>query len=141
MNLKILRAILQKDVLSLLPLVALTALLFLFDALVVRLDLLPLWATWGTVVLLVAFVVLIISVFQLDSPASLTEDWLCRPLRKRELLCAKLVLVLATIYLPHAIGTIIADVSLGFSVSEVLLDAVLLPDELFLYLMPVLMFV
>ena len=141
MNFRILGAILKKDVRSLLPLVTLTALLFLADALILRLDLLPLWSTWGTAVLLVAFVVLIVSVFQLDSPASLTEDWLCRPLRKRELLGAKLVLVLAAVYLPHATGTVTADVILGFPVPEVLLDAVLLPDELFLILLPVLMFV
>ena len=41
-------------------------------------------------VILVALVVLILSVFQLDSPASLTDDWLCRPVRKRELIAAKL---------------------------------------------------
>ncbi|HYJ39638.1 MAG TPA: alpha/beta hydrolase [Steroidobacteraceae bacterium] len=141
MNLSILGAILKKDVRSLLPLIALIALLFLADALILRLDLLPLWEIWGTMVLLMAFVVLIISVFQLDSAASLTEDWLCRPLRKRELLGAKVLLVLAVAYLPHAIGTVIADVSLGYPVSEVLLDAVLLPDELFLIFMPVMMFV
>jgi len=140
-NWSILGAVLKKDVRSLLPLVALTALLFLGDAFILRLDLLPLWSIWGTVVLLVAFIVLIISVFQLDSPASLTEDWLCRPVRKRELLGAKIALVLSTVYLPHAVGTLIADVSLGFPLSEVLLDAVLLPDELFLILMPVMMFV
>lgn len=141
MNLRIVRAVLGKDLRSLLPLLTLTALLFLFDAIVVRLDLLPLWAIWGTPVLLVTFVVVIISVFQLDSPASLTEDWLCRPLRKRELLGAKLVLVLAVIYLPHMIGAVIADVSRGFSVREVLIDSVSLPDDLFLILMPLLMFV
>ena len=141
MNWSILGAILKKDVRSLLPLVALTALLFLGDAFILRLDLLPLWPIWGTVVLLVVFIVLIISVFQVDSPASLSEDWLCRPVRKRELLGSKFLLVLATIYLPHAIGTVIADVSLGYPISEILLDAVLLPDELFLILMPVMMFV
>jgi pimeloyl-ACP methyl ester carboxylesterase len=141
MNLLIAGAVLKKDVLSLLPLVALTALLFLGDAFILRLDLLPLWSIWGTVALLVAFIVLIISVFQLDSPASLTEDWLCRPVRKRELLGAKIALVLATVYLPHAIGTVIVDVSLGFSMPEVLLDAVVLPDGMFLMLMPIMMFV
>jgi len=139
-NFRILRAIFEKDVRSLLPLVGLTALLFLGDALIVRLDLLPLWSTWNTAVLLVAFAVLIISVFQLDSPASLTEDWLCRPVRKRELLGSKLLLVLSASYLPHAGGTFIADLILGFSVRESFLDAVLLPDKLFLFLLPFLMF-
>jgi pimeloyl-ACP methyl ester carboxylesterase len=140
-NFRILRAILWKDVQSLMPLVVLTALLFLGDALILRLDLLPLWSFWCTATLLVAFMVLIISVFQVDSPASLTEDWLCRPLRKRELIGSKIVLVLATVYLPHAIGTVIADVRLGFPLSEILLDAALLPDALFLILMPLMVFI
>jgi len=140
-NFALLRAILVKDVRCLLPLVLFTALLFLADALIVRLELLPLWSTWGAAVLLVAFIVMIFAVFQLDSPASFTEDWLCRPLRKRELLGAKIALVLLTVYVPHAIGTLIADLSLGFPVSEVLLDALLLPDELFLLLLPVMMLV
>jgi non-heme chloroperoxidase len=141
MNLPILAAILKKDLKSLLPLVSLTALLFLGDALILRLDLLPLWSIYGKAVLLVVFTVLIISVFQLDSPVSLTEDWLCRPVRKRELLGAKIALVLGTVYLPHAAGTLFADISLAFPVSEILLDAVSLPDELFLILMPILIFV
>ncbi len=56
---------------SLSPLVALIALLFLADALIVRLDLLPVWSTYSTPVILAAVVVLVLSVFQLDSPASL----------------------------------------------------------------------
>jgi pimeloyl-ACP methyl ester carboxylesterase len=140
-NLRILRAILEKDVLSLLPLVAFTALLFLGDALIVRLDLLPLWSEYGPAVLLVAFVVLIISVFQLDSAASLGDDWLCRPVRKRELLGSKILLVLAAIYLPRAIGTFIADLWLGSSASESFLDALLLPNNLFLFILPILMLV
>ena len=141
MNFTLLRAIVVKDVRCLLPLVVFTALLFLADALIVRLDLLPMWSTWGAAVLLVAFIVMIFAVFQLDSPASLTEDWLCRPLRKRELLGAKIALVLLTVYVPHAIGTLVADLSLGFPASEVLLDALLLPDEVFLLLLPVMMLV
>lgn len=140
MNYAILRAIFEKDVRSLLPLVVLTALLFLGDALIVRLDLLELWSTWGESVLFVAFTVLILSVFQLDSAASLTEDWMCRPVRMRELLGSKLLLVLVTIYLPRAIGTFIADMCLGFSAWESFLDAVLLPDRLLLFFLPILIF-
>jgi pimeloyl-ACP methyl ester carboxylesterase len=138
---RLLRAIVAKDVRCLFPLVVFTAVLFFGDALIVRLDLLPIWSTWGAAVLLVAFIVMIFAVFQLDSPASLTEDWLCRPLRKREMLGAKIALVLLTVYVPHAVGTLIADLSLGFPVPEVLLDALLLPDELFLLLLPVMMLV
>lgn len=140
MNFKILWAVLKKDVLSLWPLLAFSALLFLGDALIVRLDLLSLWSEWRPAVVFVVFAVLIISVFQLDSPASLTEDWLCRPVRKRELLGSKLLLVLAATYLSRAIGTFIADVSLGFSVWESFLDSVLLPDRVFPFLLPILVF-
>ena len=84
MNFGILGAILRKDVLSLLPLVSLIALLFLADGFIVRLDLLPVWSEFNTAVVLATVAVLVLSVFQLDSPASLTDDWLCRPLRKRE---------------------------------------------------------
>ncbi len=105
MNFRILGAILKKDVLSLAPIVALTALLFLADPLIVRLDLVPQWSTYSAPVILVALVVLIMSVFQLDSPASLTDDWLCRPVRqartdRREARCS----CCATVYLPRAIG-------------------------------------
>jgi non-heme chloroperoxidase len=141
MNFRILRAVLAKDVRSLLPLVTLTALLSLGDALIVRLDLLPIWSTWGSTVLMVAYTVFVITVFQLDSAASFTEDWLCRPVRKRDLLGSKFLLVVAAIYLPHAVGTFIADVALGYSLWESLLDAMLVPDRLFLFFLPILMFV
>jgi hypothetical protein len=126
MKLQMLGAVLKKDVRSLLPLVALIALLFLADALIVRLDLLPVWSEFHTSVTLAALAVLILSVFQLDSPASLNDDWLCRPVPKRELLAAKFALVLSAVYLPRAIGIFIADVSLGFPVAEAFLEGVLL---------------
>lgn len=140
MNFKILRAILEKDVRSLLSLVTLTTALFLCDALIVRLDLLPIWSTWGDTVLIVVSAVLIISVFQLDSAASFTEDWLCRPVRKRELLGSKFVIVVSSIYLPHVLGTFVADASLGFSLWESFLDALLVPNRVLLFLVPVFMF-
>jgi non-heme chloroperoxidase len=140
MNVQILSAVLKKDVRSLLPLVALIALLFLADALIVRLDLLPVWSEFHTSVTMAALAVLILSVFQQDSPASLNDDWLCRPVPKRELLAAKFVLVLSAVYLPRAIGTFIADVSLGSPVAEAFLDAVLLQDQVILFLLPILLF-
>ena len=75
---------------SLAPLVALIALLFLADPIIVRLDLLPAWSMYNVPVILVALVVLILPVFHLDSAASLTDDWLCRPVPARELVVAKL---------------------------------------------------
>ena len=140
MNFRILGAILRKDVLSLAPLVALTALLFLADPIIVRLELLPAWTLYNVPVVLVALAVLILPVFQLDSAASLTDDWLCRPVPARELVAAKLVLVLSAVYLPRAIGTFVADLSLGFPLAEAFLDAVLLRDKLSLFLLPIFLF-
>jgi non-heme chloroperoxidase len=136
-NFKLIGAILRKDVSSLAPLVALTALLFLADPIIVRLDLLPAWTLYNLPVVLVALVVLIMPVIQLDSAASLTDDWLCRPVPARELVVAKLALLVSAVYLPRAIGTFGADLSLGLPLSEALLDAVLLQDKPALLLVPI----
>lgn len=140
MNFSVLGAILKKDVLSLAPIVALTALLFLADPIIVRLDLLPAWTMYNVPVILVTLVVLILPVFQLDSAASLTDDWLCRPVPARELVAAKLVLVLSAVYLPRAIGAFFADLSLGLPLAEAFLDAVLLRDKPSLLLLPIFLF-
>jgi len=140
MNFRVLGAILKKDALSLASIVALIALFFLADSLIERLDLVPDWASYSVPMILMALVVLAMSVFQLDSPASLTDDWLCRPVGKRELISAKLLLVLAVVYLPRAIGALIADLSLGCSVGEAFLDAVLLQDKLTLFELPIILF-
>src|SRR4051794_26280201 len=88
MKFAILWSIFKKDTLSVAPIIALSAVLFLGDALIERLNLLSMWTMYRTPVLLAALAMLMMSIFQLDSPASLTDDWLCRPIRKRELLAA-----------------------------------------------------
>lgn len=140
MNLRIVGAIFKKDVRSLPWLVSLIALLFLADPLIVRLDLLTVWTAYSAPVILFALVVLITSVFQLDSPASLTDDWLCRPIPRRELLVAKFLLVTCTVYLPRAIGTFAADLALGSPLLESFLDAVLLQDNVSVFLLPIFVF-
>jgi pimeloyl-ACP methyl ester carboxylesterase len=84
---------------------------------------------------------LILSVFQLDSAASLNDDWLCRPVPKPELIAAKLALVLSCVYLPRAIGTFFSDLGLGFPLTEALLDALLLHDGLLLFAVPIFLFI
>ncbi|MFL6549127.1 MAG: hypothetical protein ACJ8OJ_10560, partial [Povalibacter sp.] len=124
MKFAILWSIFKKDILSVAPTIALSAMLFLSDALIERLDLLSTWSMYRTPVLLAALAMLLMSIFQLDSPASLTDDWLCRPIRKRELISAKLLLAVSTVYLPRAAGVLFADLSLGFPLRESFLDAV-----------------
>jgi non-heme chloroperoxidase len=140
MNFRILGAVLRKDVLSLAPIVALSALLFLADPLIERLDLIFEWPMYRVALILITLVVLTMSVFQLDSAASLTDDWLCRPVDKHVLIGAKLLLLLGVVYLPRAIGTFIADLILGFSVTEAFLDAVLLQDRVTLFELPLILF-
>jgi non-heme chloroperoxidase len=141
MNFGIVGAIFRKDVLSLAPIVTLTALLFLADPIIVRLDLLPVWTTYSMPLILVALLMLILPVFQLDSAASLTGDWLCRPVAARELVAAKLLLVFSAIYLPRAVGAFIADLTLGFPLAEASLDALLLQDKQALFLLPLFLFI
>jgi pimeloyl-ACP methyl ester carboxylesterase len=136
-NFKLIGAIVKKDVSSLAPLVALTALLFLADPIIVRLDLMPVWTMYNLPVILVALIVLILPLVQLDSGASLTDDWLCRPVPARELVVAKLALLISAAYLPRAIGTFAADLTLGLPLSEAMLDAVLLRDKPALLLVPI----
>ena len=140
MNFRILRAVFKKDALSLAPIVALTALFFLADPLIERLQLIPEWSMYSAPIVLMAIVVLVMSVFQLDSPASLTDDWLCRPVGKPELIGAKLLLLLCVVYLPRAIGAFIANIILGHSVAEGFLDAVLLQDRATLFELPIILF-
>jgi non-heme chloroperoxidase len=135
-----LRAVFRKDLQSLAPMLALVALLFLANAVISRLELLAFWE-YTLPVMLAALVVLLFSVFQGDSPASLTDDWLCRPVARSTLIAAKLLLALAVVYLPSAVGAFGADLARGFPVPAALADALLLPDELLPFLVPILLFV
>jgi non-heme chloroperoxidase len=138
-NLRILGGILKKDVLSLYPLVLLTTLLFAGDVFIVSLDLVPLWPMFRQLLLLFASTILVFSVFQLDAPVSMVDDWLCRPVPRKELLAAKLTLIFSVIYLSRAVAAFLVDLGLGHSVIESVLDAVLLRDRLLLIVLPILL--
>src|SRR5436190_3983364 len=118
MNFRILGAILKKDVQSLLPLVLLTIALFAGDVLIVRLELLGPWGPFRQPVLFLASMALIFSVFQLDSPVSLVDDWLCRPVPRRELIVAKMLLVIAVVYLTRVVTTLLVDLGLGWPLAN-----------------------
>ena len=136
---RIFAAILMKDVQSLFPLVILTALLFAGDVFISRLELLPVWASFRLPVLLLAAALFILSVFQLDAPSSLVDDWLCRPVPRHQMLAAKLVLILAVIYAPRLVATFIADLVLGLPLAEAIQEALLLQDSYFLVVLPTLL--
>ena len=139
MNFRILRAIFIKDLRSLAALAVLTAVLFAGDVVLMRLELLPVWESFRQPLLLLSCAVLIFAVFQLDSAVSLVDDWLCRPVPRKELLTAKLLLVLAAIYVPRVIATFIIDLGLGLSFNESLAEALLLQDRYFQLVLPILL--
>jgi len=140
MNFSIFGAILRKDVRSLYPLVLLATLLFAGDVFLMRLELIPVWSIFRFPVLLLAGTVLIFAIFQADAPVSQVDDWLCRPVPRAELLTAKLVLLLAAVYLSRALATLVIDPALGTSLAESLQKAFLLQDQLAVLLLPILMF-
>src|SRR5262245_6327307 len=97
--------VLRKDTLSLLPLILLAVFVQVFDIVVTRLDLIPQLVVQMPFIWFFASILMIFSVLQLDSPVSLVDDWLCRPLPKRALLLAKVILLLAVLYGARALAT------------------------------------
>jgi len=133
--------LIRKDVLSLLPLILLTALIHVLDLMVEKLDILPVLSAFMPYLVLLSSFALILSVFQLDAPASLVDDWLCRPVPKGALLLAKLSLILATVYLSRVLAMFIIDLYLGYPLLEALLEALLLQDEWAMFVFPVLIMI
>jgi non-heme chloroperoxidase len=129
MNLRIVAAILKKDVRSLYPLILMVTLLFTGDVLLMRLELVATWGMFRAPVLLLAGTVLILAVFQLDPPVSQVDDWLCRPVPRVELLVAKMVLLFAVLRLSLVIATLVIEPTLGTSVGETLQRALLFHDS------------
>jgi pimeloyl-ACP methyl ester carboxylesterase len=129
MNLRIVAAILKKDVRSLYPLILMVALLFAADVLYMRMDLGAAWGPLRTPVLLLAGTALILAVFQLDPPASTVDDWLCRPMPRAELLVAKLVLLFGVLRLSQVVATLVIEPALGTSIVETLQRAFLFQDS------------
>lgn len=141
MKYRILAAILEKDLLSLLPLVLGVAALFMGDVFLMQFDLIALWPAYRTAILPLAATVLILAVIQLDAPASLVDDWLCRPVPRTELLGAKLVLLFSVFYLSRVVATFAGDLMVGRSLGESLQEALLPQDEFFLMLLPILLMI
>src|SRR5690606_36954553 len=135
---RILGTILWKDLQCLWPLALLAACVFGGDVLIVKLELLPVWSFFRFPLAMLAASLLIAALFQLDGPVSLSDDWLCRPVPKRELLAAKLLLVLALIYGSRGLASLLAGRLLGHGWAESLLDALLLQDVYFQLLLPIL---
>jgi non-heme chloroperoxidase len=140
MNLRIVGAILKKDVRSLYPLVVLATVLFAGDVLLMRLDVVTAWSDFRVPMLLLSGTVLVLAVFQLDSAVSLVDDWLCRPVPRAELLTAKLLLLFLVLRLSQILATLVVEPVLGASLAETLQRALLGLDMDAASLLPLLMF-
>lgn len=132
-------AILRKDILSLLPLLVLTVLVNVLDVLVGRLDVLSNLRLLMPYAWFFSTAILVFSVFQLDPPVSLTDDWLCRPVPRGSLLLAKLALLVAVLYVSRVLTTLGVDLYLGYSLAESLPEALLPQMPYAVLLLPVIM--
>ncbi len=78
---------------------------------------------------------LAIAVVQEDAVAALDRDWLIRPLRRRDLLAAKLIFVVATICLPMLALDVARALATGFSAAASLEQALIKESIVALWLL------
>lgn len=139
------RAILRKDVRLLWPLAALSALLECILG-VVQHHSTPFEFGHGrmalqvlvTLVLIVSMVLVIIIVVQQDPIPGSTQDWMVRPIRRRDLLLAKLLTVALFIHGPIFVVQILQGLSEGFAFGQILPAALLSNFEIaLLFTLPV----
>jgi pimeloyl-ACP methyl ester carboxylesterase len=77
---------------------------------------------------------LILSVFQLDSPASLTQDWLARPISRRDLVLAKLSFLVLMVVVPAVPSYFAVNLLQGHSVTEAIQEALTIESQYWLHL-------
>ena len=121
-NLRIIAALVRKDLLGLLPLVLLTCAAAFVVPLVSSLDLVNMggdsefWIVLQANIYWLGFflgVILMISVVQLDPADSLDHDWLTRPIPRRDWCLAKLVFLLIAFVMPVLLGRFLVNLSSG----------------------------
>jgi ABC-type transport system involved in multi-copper enzyme maturation permease subunit len=117
--------IFKKDLVLLWPLALLSALAqfglfglaFAMDATPQATYLRPLAQLSVPVVLLAIFLAIALGVQQEPIPGT-RQDWLARPIRRRDLLLAKLLFVLVAVHAPMLLGDTVGAMARGFSVGE-----------------------
>lgn len=134
--------ILRKDWLGLMPLIMLTAILFVAEATLAELDLANLrelsllLQTYLPWLCYFSSGVLTIAVFQQDPASSLCHDWLVRPISKLDLILAKTLFLFTTIYLPLACARFIVNLVNGYSLIESFLEATFIETSWTLLVIP-----
>ncbi|HMN43976.1 MAG TPA: alpha/beta hydrolase [Povalibacter sp.] len=134
-------AILKKDALALYPLLLLTMLLQMLDVLVSRFDAWSALSFFLPTMIGLANGIVTLAVIQADSPVSLTDDWLCRPVPRRALIPAKLGLLALVIYVPRVLTVLAVDLLQGRSLVESAWEAVLFHDSVELLYLPIVLMV
>jgi pimeloyl-ACP methyl ester carboxylesterase len=121
-NLTVIFAIVKKDVFGLLPLIALSAVIFLMMPAIANLELdgvaaeIEFWVVLQANFYYIGFflaALLMISVLQQDPAASLHADWLTRPISRTNWLLAKLLFMFLVIVLPVVVGRFLINLSSG----------------------------
>ncbi|MDP2139262.1 MAG: alpha/beta fold hydrolase [Gammaproteobacteria bacterium] len=122
-NLKVIVAIVRKDVLGLLPLVILASAVFLLQPLIANLNAMEIggdsefWALLQTNFYYLGYflgALLMISVVQFDPASSLTHDWLTRPVSRLDWLLAKLLFLVVTVCLPVILARFLINLGNGY---------------------------
>ncbi len=144
-QIKIVVAIMRKDLRGIAPFALLTACLFLVDAIIANLQDVEAQSVLVTLQFYVPYLVyfacgaLIFAVFQLDPANSLEHDWLVRPIAKHSLLLAKISLILLCLFLPMFSARLLVNLFHGLSVLESLLEASHVENSWTLLTIPALM--
>lgn len=124
-QLRLIAAIVKKDIRSLLPLIVLASIAFLLQPVIASLDAI---ATTGDAEFLATVqanfywvsyfmaCLLMISVLQLDPADSLTHDWLARPVPRLHWLAGKLLVMVLVIVLPIIAGRFVLYLTQGYGV-------------------------
>ncbi len=119
-NLRVIRGLVRKDFFSLLPLILLSAVIFLVVPMVANLDIAGIggdqefWVFLQANVYWLGFFLglfLMVSVLQQDPAESLNHDWLTRPIARIDWLLAKLLFLLLFFVLPVLFSRIVANFS------------------------------
>ncbi len=141
-RISVISAIIKKDLLGLLPLVFLAAAVFFLEPIIADLELdsdSQFWSMLKTNFYWLSYFMLsmlVVSVIQLDPAASLTHDWLTRPIARLNWLVAKTVFLLLTVCIPIILARTLVNLSNDYSMGVALLNATAIESPAGLLPMP-----
>lgn len=143
-HVRIVAAILRKDVIGLLPLVLLAVAVFFVTPLVANLQIDPDQEAWRTLQAnfywLGFFLALLLmtSAVQLDPADSLDHDWLTRPVSRSDWLLAKLLFPVVTVWIPVVLTRFIVNLGQGYGLGHTLTYALAVENPVALVPVPLL---